>query len=172
MARRKPVQVNLKELPKPPKPEKPTPDWVCVQLTPEQISAYWDGLKQAAFMALPVEYHTPMTANLMLTDLLSGAMQMWALIDAKNKQLIPSAIGVTVVSIDNYAGLKKLNIPVAFAYNPVNNDGWMCALERIKEFAKQKGCISIVTTSMNDRVKQLSEILKASSVCTHIEWKV
>lgn len=115
---------------------------MLVQLTPEQISKYWEQLDFAIQESLPAmvgEDVKEKMSNILLA-LLDNRMQAWASCTVESEGIEISGFIFTHILEDLASGIKSLLIYCLYGYDDVSEVEWIDGLRTLKKFEAATGC--------------------------------
>ena len=140
---------------------------VLLQLTYDQISRYWDDIKQVAIHSCPPnEEFSEESGSVLLTNLLEGSAQAWAM--SKDGSL--KGLALTSVYREFCLGTKSLIIVGVLAYEGIDEDVWIQGLSTIRGFAKANGCRFVTGFTRIGRVVDIAERLGADVSHTFLKF--
>ena len=116
------------------------------QLTPKQISDYWEQLEFAITESLPPivgEDIREKMSNVLLA-LLDGRMQAWASCTVRDGSLTISGFMFTQVLEDPASRIKSLLIYCLYGYENVEEIEWIDGLRTLKKFSVATGCRRVI----------------------------
>lgn len=135
---------------------------MIVQLQPEQVTHYWDGIKLALTEANRIEFeYREKFLNHALSNLLSGRFQCWVVFDwddAETRRIY--AIVVTSLVESKLYNSISLYIDCLYAFRKMSQEIIDDGIQKLKQYALNSGCSEIVAESSHPRV---NEILEAHS---------
>jgi len=140
---------------------------VLLKLEGDQISRYWELIKEGILEAVkPEEDYTQVLTNI-LRSLLSGQMQCWVVVyEGEPKAIFTTAIQVEV------GGVRSLLIYSMTGYNTIGLDIWKGGLKYLRRFAKLQKCEKIVAYSNVERVLQVARLVGGETEYTFISIPV
>jgi hypothetical protein len=146
---------------------------VLIQLTPNQISQAWEGLKEPIRKALvPQMEITDEAMNRILQNLLQGTSQAWLLTDMVDGKAVVYAVATTCFSFEAMTGTKNLLIYSLYGYQFIPPKLWEDGLKVIMSFAKREGCFKIIAFTLVDRVVEVARQLGAQANIRQLIWEV
>lgn len=130
---------------------------MIVQLTPLQVSAFWDAAKHAIKIAnknvLPADRER--FCNNVLANVLSGKAQVWASYDpGDDGDPKFRGIGITIIEEDSLTQEKRLYMHSLYAFRPLENDP-VDMLPVLAAFARKEGCSTIYTFTAIEKLQQI-----------------
>ena len=131
---------------------------LLVQLTCEQITRYWDDLKLVAQESTPPsEEFTEAGANVLLTNLMNGSAEAWAMFRGGNIE------GLALTAVIQELGMATLNLTIigVLAFDFIKPDMWEAGLKTLREFAKVRGCKNVVGYTVAPRIVTVAKSLNA-----------
>ena len=138
-------------------------------LTPDQCSAYWHDLKQAVKIAMPsIGDNSDEGLNEVLSSLLTGTSQAWALLDAT--QVV--AITITVIHQEPVSKARNLLIYALAGYANIKQELWLEGFNRLKAFATEMNCRKIIAYSSVPRVLDIAVGLGGNTNTHLLEWEI
>ena len=133
------------------------------QLTPDQISKYWEVLSKGFSRAIPP--HAGGGAQLMtnlLESCMSGRMQVWAYIDTKIK-----AAALTTITVDPGTYTRNLYVYAMFSDDrPLPDNMWEEGYKVIEIFARANKCYAVTLFSDIERIYDMTKVLKMTPFMT------
>lgn len=146
---------------------------MLTQLTSDQIARHWDEIKSHLEKSLsPFVEVTPTTMNSIFEALLAGRAQAWTLWENVEDKIKIYAMGTTYIQVDPLSRTKNLLIYSVSGYSFVPEGLWKEGLEKIRLFAKEKGCFKILAYSSVRRILDIADALGGDTKTYYIEWKV
>lgn len=127
---------------------------MLTRLEPDQISRYWDTIREGVRGGLP-----PTAANdddrmaNVLAALLSGRAQAWVIM--QDKQVV--GIVITMILVEEMTDTKNLIIYSFAGFSPILRKSWMKSMQELVDFAKAMGCKSVGAFTVH---KGIVEMLK------------
>jgi hypothetical protein len=133
------------------------------RLTPEQITVFWDLVKESIRESLPpLADCSETTMSNILGSLLSGRMDCWVSYDKIEGKIKVNGIGTTAVIQDAWSGSKVLLIFSALALELTRPEEWAEGFNSLMKYAKAKECVGISAYVMEEllvkRAKQFGAI--------------
>lgn len=111
------------------------------KLEPDQISIYWNYIKLAIEETSPNV--TPQGTNVILENLLAGAMQCWFVIQNEDDDFKLRAVIITAFFRDNFFRRNTLRICCVYGFVKLIDAEWQEAIEIFMRFAKENNCAYI-----------------------------
>jgi hypothetical protein len=140
------------------------------KLLPDQISSMWPVIKYAVEQSLPpVVGEHPDKMNRILTSMLCGKLDVWALYDSDSKKF--EAILVTSFGGDENSNTKHLLLYCLYGYSHISNGRWKEGYNTLVEYAKANDCSRIVSYSNSDKVIEMAKSFGADTY-TYISFSV
>lgn len=145
---------------------------MVVQLTPDQITAMWDSLKDGIRSTLPpiAGRHEMAMANI-LTSLMKGNVQMWAGFKGEEEGT-PDAVALTTIIIDPVTNNRKLLIYSLVKFSLIDFAILQEGMEEFRIFAQYYKCHSIVAYTQQDNIVSIAKKLGADTSWTYIHMEV
>ena len=106
-------------------------------LLPEQVSPYWEDIKEGIERTLPPG--VPDRSQRILTAILSGVIQVWISYRREDK----AVEGVALTKIENddeIFGIRDLAIFCLWAIEKTHESTWREGLKALMDFGRGKGC--------------------------------
>jgi len=121
---------------------------MLTQLTPQQIEAHWDELKEGIRSSLPPTARSDDEGMLTVyTGLMSDALQGWVLIDDTSKEIV--GVLTTAVLTEFGSGAKFLLIYSLYGHQAILSQTWQSMLVDLSLFAESKKCLKIVAYTIH-----------------------
>jgi hypothetical protein len=146
---------------------------MLTKLLPDQISKFWPIIKYAVEESLPptVGEHSD-KMNRVLSAMLCGKLEVWALYKKKEDVVKFEAILVTQFLYDEASNTKNLLLYCLYGYSVISQDSWSEGFEALYKYAKAEGCGEIVAYSANDNVIDEAKSFGADTSFTFISFKI
>ncbi len=127
---------------------------MLVRLLPDQISKFWDIIKYA------LDNAPPLTANQnykdwttrILTQALSGKIEVWASYRDEEGQKIFEGVMLTTFTYDSFLDTKDLLIYYVYSYNGISAETRDLTFKTLAKYAKSRGCKRIATYTNNPTI--------------------
>lgn len=128
---------------------------MIIQLQPEQIVAYWDAVKHAVKIAhrIPVGKEQD-TFNHILSQALSGKMQVWIGYEEREGEKVMYGLGVTALVEDILVGGEMLLLHTLYAWRPIPEEMLSQMIPKLRDFAKESQVTRMITFTDNARLKE------------------
>ena len=138
---------------------------MLIQLTPAQITANWDFLKEHVLVNTPLEsIGGENRLNNVLNGLLVGDLHCWAEATADEQGFHIVGIIVTQFLVNYCADVKNLLIYALVGIDNVFNiEKWERGLLTLTQFARKHECSNIIAYTDNVRIIRLAERFKANT---------
>ena len=134
---------------------------MIIQLQPEQIASFWEGIKHGYFKANNIlEKDQSIIGAKLLTNLFNGTHQAWlgfSIDDEGNK--IVKYFGITSIRENELDGRRTLRIDALYGFRTLDEEESIKDYESIKVFARNSDCHSIQTVTSNPRIKELMRLV-------------
>lgn len=137
-------------------------------LLPEQISQYWDDIKEGLNKALPpgpLDREAKLLAGMQV-----GKVQCWISYQITGKEPIVDGAVITALIDDQVHGLRNLLIYAVWGLGEVREATWTEGIEALKKFAKSKGCSRMVAYSDIPLIIKLTNIGEGEARYTFLTW--
>lgn len=108
------------------------------KLQPEQISYYWDMIKESIEASSPGV--TQQGTNVILENLLTDHMQCWLVLEKENGEFLLQAIILTGLFRDNFFQRHYLRVCSLYSLVPLSSKQWQEGMLMLQDFAREKGC--------------------------------
>jgi hypothetical protein len=121
------------------------------------VNEQWEIVKEAIAASLPptAPYTNEETISNLLTSILRGSLECWALYNGQDAV----AIATFQVVLDGPTGIKSLMIYSLYSYISISYELWNVLLQRIKRHAREQGCSRIIAYTDVNRIIELVRIL-------------
>jgi hypothetical protein len=135
---------------------------VLLQLTPDQITKFWDTIEEAINESVPI-YAQGIAVELRNRNiheaLLLGKMQAWAGFGLVEDR--PALVGLVVTTIEEDPCSRVTNLSIYSLYGVENIDRkiYEDGLATLRKFAQGSGCSRILAITDNPRVIQLIRMM-------------
>lgn len=130
---------------------------MAIQITPEQIPVFWEAIKFASVNAdHVVGENVPRYLNKLLYELLSSNAQCFVHLDNARKL---QALAITKVLVDEITEERILFLKTLYSFNYRSVDAWNMDFQTLVDFARRKGCRSVVAWTNNPRVMDMARVL-------------
>jgi len=129
---------------------------MLIKLTAEQISVYWNDVKNAMLAAVPpIAYESKDKMHLVLEGLLTDNMHCWVSVRKEDEGNIIDAILVTSINFDPYSNTRSLLIYSMTATRLTRAASWISGIETLRKFAKKKKCNRVIAYSDNPQIVKI-----------------
>ena len=107
-------------------------------LMPEQVSRYWEDIKEGLERALPLG--PPDRTQRILTGLLAGYVQCWISYQRTEGEAIVDGAALTKIKDDEIFGVRDLELFCVWAIEKTHESTWTEGIEALLTFGRGKGC--------------------------------
>lgn len=148
---------------------------MLIQLTPEQISKYYNDIEAGIKVSVPpLAKSSPEVVTRVMERLIGGTMQAWMLVDWTGPEKAPTiyALAVTVLYPDIGSGYLNLLIYALYGYVLVPDALWREGLETLKKYAASVGAGNVVAFTRVPRIVQIVEALGGDTATRFISLEV
>jgi len=142
---------------------------MLIQMDNSVITKHWEEIKRTLRVnLLPFADADDNALNNILQSMLIGDMQVWAIIDEDK------ILGLGVTQFLNESASQTLNLLIysLYGYSFISQDVWADAIEKLKVYAKSKGCSNIIAYSKVGRVIEIAESIGANTELHLINWRL
>jgi len=137
---------------------------------PEQISRYWEDIKEGLSRALPPG---PSDREVkILTGLQIGYMQCWVSYRKETNGTVVDGAVVTALINDQVHGTRNLLLYALWAVEDTHKTTWDEGIEALRKFAKGKGCNRVVGYTDQELVIGLCRATGGEARYTFCTWDV
>lgn len=146
---------------------------MLLQLTPNQVTAHWDEIKEHLQYALAPQMEVNEKAlNRILRGLVSGTSQAWIIVGDEDDCRTIYAMGLTCFSTEMATDTKNLLIYSLSGYRHIPENLWVGALAHIKAFAKSNGCFRVIAFTQVSRIVDIAKVVGGDTATRLIYWEV
>ncbi len=130
---------------------------MMLQLTPPQVSEFWDAIKYALVQTnrVPDDQVTEYT-NKALEGFLSGKYQCWVIYELVEGGKQIHALGITTIIKDRLLGYDYLYMDTMYGYRAMTDDLIQSSLGGLADFARSCGCKKLVSHIDNKRIEYMA----------------
>ena len=115
------------------------------RIKPGDVIKLWDRIKEAIKISHPPTMDDSEEAcDDVLSNLVQGKMQLWAMFEKVENEMKPKAIAVTEITGEPGYKYKTLLIYALVSAGNVSDIEWGIGYNVIREFAKSNGCKKII----------------------------
>ena len=134
---------------------------MIIKLLPNQVPRFWEAIKYAFRQTgYATDAQFPARMNELLHELLSNKAQCWIMLDDKRTL---TAMMVTLLQHDKYAGRKYLHIELIYAWTQTVDSAWLGLAGIVRDFAIQEKCgyatFYAISGGSQSRVVQLAKMV-------------
>ena len=146
---------------------------MLTKLLPDQISQFWDLIKNAINESLPptVGGH-PDRMNRILTSLIANKIDCWASYKRTEDMNSFEGLLLTQILYDDASNTRNLLIYCMYGYESVDSESWNEGLRTLIKYAIGKGCNQVIAYSNIPNVINLAKRLGADTEYTFISFNV
>jgi hypothetical protein len=135
---------------------------MLVKLLPEQVANFWEVLgSQIAPVLAPVVDVTPDVMNNILSSIMVGKMDCWAIVTKTENLVKLNGTILTAIIVDDFTEVRNLLIYSMYGNGNISMQDWQKGKETLVKYAKSKNCKKIVAYTSNDNIKNLADRLGA-----------
>jgi hypothetical protein len=127
---------------------------MLIRLTPEQVTAYWEAIKEGLEEALPLERMHSNSINNILESVLIGIMQVWISLRRDTKEVV--GIVLTTTAEDKVSKTKSLLIYSAHSFVQTIPEDWKEGFMALSKFAKAFKCHNIIAYTSNEDIRKIA----------------
>lgn len=139
----------------------PNPDnVVCKQLTPPEISLYWDEVQTAVMAGMtdfPRGFDDAKVATNIMAAISAGQLQAWGLFTKHNNNAAYIGAVTTRIVDDPLLGDREFLICTAYSSGGMSLKAWEKVFGTLEKFAKAEGCHRILGVTKNPRIRDISK---------------
>ena len=142
-----------------------------IQLLPEQSMEYWEYIKDCIGQSLPP--HIELTDDVLISiqeNILTGALQCWLAAEDILHPLLSYGLMTTEVVTERVTGTRNLLIFTVTVTDSHPKDMWAYCLEKMRIYARNRNCDSIIAYSDNDRMIEIAKHIGADCSWTLIQF--
>ena len=139
-------------------------------LMPEQVTPYWEDIKEGLGEALPDG--GPDRRNLILQGILLGTIEVWISYRKEDAGSVVEAGVITAVIKDYIHDTLNLLVYAAWAVGDTTWKSWGEAITALKKYAKSKGCNRLITLSDEKIFLDLAEATGGEAKYKFLTWDV
>ena len=148
----------------------------------EAIEDLWTLIRQSIRLAIeggdpPGVPNIPGTYTNILKALMAGHLECFVIGEVSDDPEVKDnfrilAIATTVISTDPISLAKFLNVYTIASFITIKDDLWKWAFDHLITHAKEKGCVSMIALTRNDRVVDILDHLGANTKYQLIDLEI
>lgn len=139
-------------------------------LMPEQISPYWEDIKEGIEKTLPPG--VPDRSQRILTGLLSGSVQAWISYHREDDKTIVDGAVLTRIIEDDIDGTRDLLIYCLWATDKTHESTWTEGLKALLDFGRGKGCNRAIAYSDVPVIIGLTKLMNGEALYMFLTWPI
>ena len=128
---------------------------MIVQLTPVQISEFWEMIKHGVVVCSRVpKVNQQNHLNKILENLLTGKAQAWVGYAEREGKKVFHAFGLTDIHEDTFTGVTRLCLQTLYAFRPIPEDMLLDIIPMLEQYAMEIGCTGMFTFTEIPRLQE------------------
>jgi len=138
-------------------------------LMPEQISPYWEDIKEGIEKTLPSGI--PGRSQRILTGLLSDRVQAWVSYQREDKAVVDGVVLTRIVE-DDIDGTRDLLIYCLWAIDETHESTWTVGLKALLDYGRGKGCSRAIAYSDVPMIVGLTKLMNGEARYAFLTWPI